>query len=104
LAYCVQAYVGRDEDPRNSLISPFFADLHDLPPALIITAEYDPLRDDGEDYGRRLQEAGVPAIIHRLPGMLHGSFVFDKLVPDVAAAYYRELGDFLTGVFRARPA
>jgi acetyl esterase len=102
LEYCVSAYLGEDGDPRNPLISPLYADLHDLPPALIITAEYDPLRDDGEAYGRRLQEAGVPAIVRCIPGMLHGTFVFTKLVPEVAEAYFREMSEFLAAAFQPR--
>jgi acetyl esterase len=100
LEYCARAYVGPDGDARNPLISPMYADLHDLPPALIVTAECDPLRDEGEAYGRRLQEAGVPTIIDRVPGMLHGSFALNKLVPDVAERYEREVADFLSSILR----
>jgi acetyl esterase len=52
--------------------SPLLApDLSGLPPALIITAEYDPLRNKGEAFGKRLQEDGILAKISRYAGMIH---------------------------------
>ncbi|MCS7079785.1 MAG: alpha/beta hydrolase [Chloracidobacterium sp.] len=68
-------YVPADQDKRHPYLSPLFEkDLTGLPPAHIIVAEYDPLRDEGTAYARRLEAAGVRASVSHYAGMVHGFF------------------------------
>lgn len=68
-----EVYLRTGADPDDPRASPIKrADLSGLPPALILTGEYDPMRDEGELYGERLKQAGVPATITRYAGAGHG--------------------------------
>lgn len=74
-------YLARKDDGVHPLASPLRAADHTgLPPATIITAEYDPLRDQAEAYADRLAAAGVPAHLSRYPGMVHGFFTMSGIL------------------------
>jgi acetyl esterase len=70
-----------DHDAGNDpLASPLHApDLTGVPPAIVVTAEFDPLRDDGDAYAAALQEAGVKVVHRRFEGLVHGFFGFAPL-------------------------
>ena len=75
-------YAGAWDDARNARLSPLHhADLTGLPPAVIVTAEYDPLRDEGEAYGEALRAAGVKVQVQRYDGMIHGFFDMGTISP-----------------------
>jgi acetyl esterase len=77
MIWFVDHYLRGEEDKEHPLASPLLvSDPGGLPAAFVLTAECDPLRDEGEAYGRRLQEAGVPADVKRYAGMPHGFFSF----------------------------
>jgi acetyl esterase len=86
-------YLANESDGQNAYASPLRArDCRRVPPALVITAEFDPLRDEGEAYAARLREAGVPVEVKRYNGMIHGFFSLGhvmeqgkKAVADAAA-------------------
>jgi acetyl esterase len=84
-------YLQHPDDASNPYAAPLVAEnLKGLPPALVITAECDPLRDEGEAFAKRLQAAGVPTTYSRYDGMIHGFFgmtaVLDKGKQAVAEA------------------
>jgi acetyl esterase len=97
MKWFIELYLGDRGDPKDPLVSPVYADdLSGLPPALVITAEYDPLRDEGEAYGTRLQQDRVAAKVSRYDGMIHGFFSMGAIV-DAARRATGEAADALRG-------
>ncbi len=92
-------YLAKPEDAANPYASPLRAEnLEGLPPALVITAEYDPLRDEGEAYAERLRAAGNDVQLSRYPGMIHGFFGMGAQIEKARDAV-REATAALRGAF-----
>jgi acetyl esterase/lipase len=101
MAWFVAHYVGPDVDPADPLLSPLrLDDVSGLAPAIIATAGYDPLVDQGEAYARRLGEAGVRVTYRCYDSLAHGFCAYTGAVPAADAAC-REiaglLGDLIEG-------
>lgn len=94
-------YLNTDLDGQNPYASPLFAVDHgSLPPAMVITAEFDPLRDEGMAYARKLREAGVDVKTSHYDGLIHGFFwmagVIDRggeLIAEMGNELRRRLGE-----------
>jgi acetyl esterase len=90
MAWFVNHYMNSDADRTSINASPMLASdeqLKRMPPAIVITAQYDPLRDEGEAYGRRLVENGVSATITRYNGAFHGFFNMITILDDAQSAH-----------------
>lgn len=80
-------YLRDDRDRADAYAAPLRAEtVAGTPPALVITAEFDPLRDEGEAYARRLSDAGVHTTLIRYDGMIHGFFGMTALMEQAKRA------------------
>jgi acetyl esterase len=100
---CCAYYLDEPADAKHPFASPLLAhDVSGLPPALVVTCEFDPLRDEGEAYAERLRAAGVPTELLRMDGHIHGSMGFTKLLPS-AREYRNRVLETLRGVYVGAP-
>jgi acetyl esterase len=91
-------YLRTDADQRDPLASPLFASDHSgLPPAMILTAGFDPLRDEGKAYADKLTAAGVPVEYRCYEGLVHGFFSMSGAIHEAE----RALDDAISGLRRA---
>jgi acetyl esterase len=95
----INHYVPDEQMRTEAYVSPIMAkDLSGLPPTLILTAGFDPLRDEGEAYGKNLIEAGVSTTIIRYKGTIHGFFGISALGKSSKKAM-SDLKDFIENIF-----
>lgn len=81
-------YQSSEADRENPYFAPLVAkDFSNLPRALVITGEFDPLRDEGEEYARRMAQAGTEVEHHRIADGVHGFFLLEPLYPAVRETY-----------------
>ncbi|MGE5512788.1 MAG: alpha/beta hydrolase [Bacteroidota bacterium] len=92
MKWFIDLYLRGAADVADWRASPLKAsNLKSLPPAYVLTAGYDPLRDEGEAFAAALKAAGVPVEAKRYPGQIHGFLTMGKFIPEAAAAT-QELG------------
>ncbi|MBO2448574.1 alpha/beta hydrolase [Actinomadura barringtoniae] len=87
-------YLPDGTDPATPTASPIRGRLDGLPPAVVVTMEHDPLRDEGEAYAAALSAAGVRTRAHRFDGLIHGSFELPVLTEGCADAMREAFGSF----------
>jgi acetyl esterase len=98
--WCWDQYLAQPSDAGHPYASPGRADsLAGLPRALVLTPEYDPLRDEGEAYAQRLADAGVPTKAVRYDGMIHSLLAFSAALPPAELAF-AEIAAALRDTFR----
>jgi acetyl esterase/lipase len=94
ILWMFDSYLQGQENRRS--VSALFMDITEqLPRTLVITAEFDPLRDEGAAYVRRLRDHGINAELKPMPGMIHAFLNLEDLVPEQCRETYAAIGEFL---------
>lgn len=91
-----ERYLPPGSDPSDPRISPLYGDVQGVAPAVVVTAAFDPLRDEGEAYAAALTAAEVPTVCVRMPGLIHGFISMTGVSGTARDAVMR-----LTGILRA---
>ncbi|KKK36885.1 esterase [Mesobacillus campisalis] len=92
-------YIRNQDDAKHIHVAPLLAeDLSNLPPAYVLTAEADVLRDEGEAYAERLRQAGVRVETSREPGLIHGFFTNMAVFPEDIKGSIDKFATFLNEV------
>jgi acetyl esterase/lipase len=89
-----QQYLRGDADKSDLRASPIRGDLRGQPPALVVTAGFDPLRDEGHAYAEALRKAGVDVVYREYPGQIHAFVSLTKAIPQGMACTL-EIGEYL---------
>lgn len=91
----MELYRSCEEDTENPYFAPLrHTDFSNLPDTLIITMEYDPLRDEGEDLGKKMKEAGCSVTVYRIEDGIHGMVLLPPVLPG-AREIYQHIEEYL---------
>lgn len=100
---CRTAYLQDSVDVANPYVSPLEADLdEDMPPALVITAQVDPLRDEGKAYAKKMEDAGINVVYREYKGMIHAFMNFYPFLGEARDAI-DDLDEFIDDVTGTNP-
>lgn len=100
----ISLYIPKLQDRENQYASPLLSkNFKELPSTLIITAEFDPLRDEGEAYGYKLKDAGIDVVSIRYNGVTHGFISMDNITKKADEAL-NEISTYLQGQFNKKQA
>lgn len=95
----IENYCRTKEDILNPLMSPYLMEnLRDLPPAFVCTAQYDPLKDEGEAYAKRLRAAGNQVVFKEYKGVIHGFFNIPKITPTETKELHEDIKKTLSAL------